>query len=145
VFIDHILETTHLRSRFICVTSPFGFEPRRMVRIIKHFGRHCGCHLQVECAVFWAFLKTVCGAGSRLLPWIAPRSPSPVITCSLPCIRFPKAPSLYTYTRKMATEMSAETLRNSRHLMRPFPERRSYTLNSSRENLRTGIILYVVF
>jgi hypothetical protein len=34
-----------------CVTSAFGVEPRRMLRIIQRFGRHCSFHLQGECVV----------------------------------------------------------------------------------------------
>jgi hypothetical protein len=32
----------------LCVTSAFGDEPRRMLRIIQRLGKHCSCHLQGE-------------------------------------------------------------------------------------------------
>jgi hypothetical protein len=35
-------------SLFLCATSAFGDEPRRILRIIRRFGRHCSCHLQYE-------------------------------------------------------------------------------------------------
>jgi hypothetical protein len=43
-------------------------------------------------------------------------------------------------TLKMATAMLAERLHNYQHSTRPKPESQSFTLNSSRENLRTIIL-----
>jgi hypothetical protein len=34
-----------------CVTSAFGEEWRRILKIIQHFDRNCSCHLQGECVV----------------------------------------------------------------------------------------------
>jgi hypothetical protein len=45
----------------------------------------------------------------------------------------------YTPTRQMATAMFAETLVNTKYSTWLSPESRSYTLNSSRENIRTRI------
>jgi hypothetical protein len=36
-----------------CVTSAFGDRPRRMMIVIKRFGKHCSCHLQIECVEQW--------------------------------------------------------------------------------------------
>jgi hypothetical protein len=35
----------------LCVTSAFGVDSRRMLRIIQCFGKHCSCLLQGECMV----------------------------------------------------------------------------------------------
>jgi hypothetical protein len=42
---------------FTCVSLAFGCEPRRRLRIIQHFGKHCSCHLQGECVVVERFWK----------------------------------------------------------------------------------------
>jgi hypothetical protein len=44
-----------------CLTSTFGDEPLRMLRIIQRFGKHCSCHLQGECVVVGRFLKSYTG------------------------------------------------------------------------------------
>jgi hypothetical protein len=54
-------------------------------------------------------------------------------------MRLPKTSHPTTFTLKMATAMFAEMLDNSQHSMQLIPESRSYTLNSSREDLGTRI------
>jgi hypothetical protein len=54
----------------------------------------------------------------------------------LPHIRLPKTLKQYTFTLKMSSAVLSETLDNSQHSKRLIPESRSYTLSSSRENLR---------
>jgi hypothetical protein len=49
-------------------------------------------------------------------------------TYCLPNVRLPKSPNHYIFALKMATQVFVETWLN--------PESRSFTLNSSRENLR---------
>jgi hypothetical protein len=50
------LSTFHSRPKVFaagvqCITSAFGIEPRRMLRIIQRFGKHCNFHLQDEAEV----------------------------------------------------------------------------------------------
>jgi hypothetical protein len=71
--------------------------------------------------------------------WIAARSSNQnhqiyLATHCLPYIGFQNSPH-YIPTLKMATAMFAETLVNIKHSTWLSPEGRSYTLNSSRENL----------
>jgi hypothetical protein len=56
-------------------------------------------------------------------------------------IRLPKTPNHYIFTLKMATEMFVETVGNFQHSTWLIPESWSCALNSSRENLRAGILI----
>jgi hypothetical protein len=47
-----------------CITLAFGCEPRRMLSINQHFGKHYSCHFQGECVV-GQVLEALYGAGSR--------------------------------------------------------------------------------
>jgi hypothetical protein len=67
------------------------------------------------------------------------RSSIPTRRQLLALYRASKKSNYYILTLKMATEMSAKTLDNFQHSTPLIPESRSYTLNSSRENLRTRI------
>jgi hypothetical protein len=77
--------------------------------------------------------------------WIVARSSNQhhqiqLATHYLPHIKLPKTPNHYTFTLKMVTAMFGETLDNSQHSTQLIPERRTYTLNTSRENLITIIV-----
>jgi hypothetical protein len=45
----------------LCVTSVFGYRPRRMLRIIQRFGKHCSCHFQGDCVEVRRFWKRYIG------------------------------------------------------------------------------------
>jgi hypothetical protein len=54
-----------------CTTSAFGEQPRRMLKVIHRFGKHCSCHLQGECVFATAmFAETLSNLqySTRLIP-----------------------------------------------------------------------------
>jgi hypothetical protein len=44
-------------TAFYCKTSAFGDEPRRMLKVIQRFGKHCRCHLRDYAG--WAFIGSI--------------------------------------------------------------------------------------
>jgi hypothetical protein len=52
-----------------CTTSAFVDEPRRMLRIIKRFGKHYSCHLQGEYVMVGCFWKPYIGQ-AEVASWI---------------------------------------------------------------------------
>jgi hypothetical protein len=112
-----------------------------MSRIIKHFSKHCSCHLQGECVVVGHFWKPHTGqvVGGELdlmvlIGGMEEQDSSPLFhstslqhqiqlaTHCLPCIRLPKVSSHYTFTLKMTVAVFAETLDNFQHLTCSSPE-----------------------
>jgi hypothetical protein len=95
-----------------CITSAFGVELCRMLRIIQRFDKQCSCHLQGECVVVGHFWKPYIGqeVGGESLP---------------------KMPNHYTFTLKIATTLFAETLDSSQHSTRFNPESRSQHYETS--------------
>jgi hypothetical protein len=89
-----------------------------MLRIVQRFGKHCNCHLQSEYVVAGCFWKpyigqAVCGE-LDLMVLIGGAEER-------------DEPNHYTFTLKMVTAMSAETLDNSQHSTRLIPESLSCT------------------
>jgi hypothetical protein len=44
-----------------CITSAFGDEPSRILKIIQRFGKHCICHLQGEYVMVGRFWQPYIG------------------------------------------------------------------------------------
>jgi hypothetical protein len=51
---------TH-QTKSNCTTSASRDEPRRVLRIIQHSGKHCSCHLQGEYVIGGRFRKPYMG------------------------------------------------------------------------------------
>jgi hypothetical protein len=88
-----------------CVSSAFGVEPRRMLRISQRFGKHCSCYLQDEYIVVGRYFGRQKMVSLIWWCWLVERA-----------------------------AMFAETSDNSQHSTWLNTESRSYTLNSSRGN-----------
>jgi hypothetical protein len=103
----------------------------------------CGLWRHITLKVILSFSEEHITSFFRVKPWRWKRDsrcPASPISTIKSYISLLKTPNKYTFTLKMATEMFTETLDNSQHSTMFIPESRSYTLNSSRENLMAGIL-----
>jgi hypothetical protein len=103
-----------------------------MLRII-HFGKPCICHLQGEFVVVGRFWKLYMGqtVGGELDLMALIRGAE-----ERAAIQWEKN----VWLKKLAR--FAEKLDNFQYSVRPVPESRSYTLNSSREKVRKTTKIY---
>jgi hypothetical protein len=103
----------------LCKTSAFGCEPRWILGAVQRFGKHCSCHPRGGYVFF-----------SR--SWL-----SYVLLHPLPTLHNTTTINRpIVFTLRMAAVMFAVTLDSSRYSTLPTLESRSFTLNSSRKNLK---------
>lgn len=150
-----------LSNANFCKTQVFRNEPCQMLKVIRHFSKHCSCRLQGECVLFGNFWKPYVGQAADsmqditdligkagcyqfVMITISANQICYVPLCCLIYIRLPKMPSKYIFILKIATAISAKILDNFQHPTQIIPESLNFMLNSSHRNLRTRTQIFVL-